>query len=123
LWPSSASLSNVYQVVSFGTVGEPATTEIYLLKLDGTKPVQLTSNGARDGAPNLFQDRLVAFSSDRDGNNEIYVMNADGADVRRLTNDPADDGTPAWSANGKRVAFTSKRRESDEKADIGAERA
>ncbi|MBI2919427.1 MAG: PD40 domain-containing protein [Chloroflexi bacterium] len=40
--------------------------------------------------------RLIAFTSDRDGNFEIYVMNADGTDQRRLTNNPAEDVVPAW---------------------------
>ncbi len=40
----------------------------------GRHPAQLT--GPSDG--------LIAFVSDRDGNDEIYVMNADGSDQRRL---------------------------------------
>ena len=40
---------------------------------------------------------LIAFTSDRDGNNEIYVMNADGTGQTNLINDPADDSRPSWS--------------------------
>ena len=36
-------------------------------------------------------------------------MNADGSNVRRLTNHPALDCWPAWSPDGKRVAFVSNR--------------
>jgi len=51
----------------------------------------------------------IAFTSERDGNSEIYLMNADGTDQINLTNDPGPDVTPAWSFNGKRIAFASTR--------------
>lgn len=40
---------------------------------------------------------------------DIYVMNADGTGRTRLTTDPADDGLPAWSPDGRRIAFGSDR--------------
>ena len=33
-------------------------------------------------------------------------MNADGSGLRRLTRDPASDGGPAWSPDGRKIAFT-----------------
>ena len=53
----------------------------------------------------------IAFHSERDGNPEIYVMNADGSDVTQLTNHPQYDLHPAWSPDGRRIAFTSYRDE------------
>jgi TolB protein len=53
--------------------------------------------------------RLIAFWSNRDGNEDVYVMNADGTNVRRLTNHPASDSSPTWSPSGLQIAFVSDR--------------
>ncbi len=42
-------------------------------------------------------------------NSEIAVANADGSDERILTNNAAFDGWPAWSPDGKHIAFASNR--------------
>jgi WD40-like Beta Propeller Repeat len=48
----------------------------------------------------------IAFQTNRDGNFEIYSMNADGTDQVNLTNSPAtDDRRPAWSPDGRQLAF------------------
>jgi TolB protein len=38
---------------------------------------------------------------------EIYVMNADGSGTRRLTHNVGYDGEPAWSPDGRKIAFQS----------------
>ncbi len=54
---------------------------------------------------------LVAFVSQSDGIGEIYVMDADGSNQVRLTNNTAFDGVPAWSPDGSKIAFASRRRD------------
>jgi len=49
---------------------------------------------------------------------EIYVMNADGSGTRRLTHNVGYDGEPAWSPDGRKIAFQSSRRVGDSKAEI-----
>src|SRR5260370_29979921 len=49
---------------------------------------------------------LIAFVSNRNGPpGEIYVMNPDGSGQRNITNSPASETRPAFSPDGKKIAF------------------
>ena len=48
----------------------------------------------------------LAFVSGRSGDEEIYVANADGGGVRRLTRSAGPDLTPAWSSDGRQLAWS-----------------
>ena len=51
----------------------------------------------------------IAFTSGRDGAQEIYVMNADGSGQTNCTNNPAYDFNPAWSPDGTKIVWHSRR--------------
>ena len=94
--------------------------EIYLMDDDGKNQQNLTNHPDSDDlAPAWSPDGTrIVFMSDRDGhvpkggvlpNFEIYVIDADGGNQQNLTNNPSDDRQPAWSPDGKRIAFVSDR--------------
>ena len=51
----------------------------------------------------------LVFVSERDGNREIYLINSNGTGPTRLTTNAANDDAPAWSPDGRRIAFASER--------------
>jgi WD40-like Beta Propeller Repeat/Calx-beta domain len=92
--------------------------EIYMMNADGSQPTRLTHDPQRDTAPTWSPDgREIAFESDRTRVGQsyqrlIYVMSADGNQQIRLTPSAGSnpgDATPAWSPDGRQIAFASQR--------------
>ena len=80
-----------------------------------TKQVRILLGDGHNYCPTSSPDSgMIAYSSERSGNQELYVMNADGTNRRRLTDDPAADWCPVWMPDGKSLVFTSDRDGDDE---------
>jgi dipeptidyl aminopeptidase/acylaminoacyl peptidase len=88
-------------------------THIFIVSADGGEPRQLTAGDFNDGAPAWSPDgKSIAFSAIRKpdadyqlGDSEIYVVAATGGEPRALTDRRGPDQAPAWSPDGKRIAY------------------
>ena len=118
--PARAAFPETNGKIAFERLRDDSTWEIYAVDPDGSNPINLTDNQAQNDIDPAFSTdgRKIAFASDRDGSysversspmREIYVMNSDGSNPTRLTNDQALDVEPAFSPDGKKIAFKSDR--------------
>ena len=100
-------------------IGFAPTFEIYVMDADGGNPQNLTNNPNDDRYPAWSPNgNRIVFSSEREGHfrgevgitSELYVMDADGGNQQRLAENRRHDWFPAWSPEGKRIAFASDRK-------------
>jgi TolB protein len=70
-------------------------------------------------APAAAAAHLVV-ASDRDGDFDLYLVQDTGAGLKRLTRNTVLDGSPAFSADGRRIAFSSTRAGNEEIHVMGA---
>jgi Tol biopolymer transport system component len=72
--------------------GEKISSNIFILKPDGTDRRQLTNTQARDWEAVWSPDgTAIAFTSNRDGDYEIFLMKPDGTGLKQLTSNNAVD--------------------------------
>ncbi len=89
------------------------TAEIFTMNIDGTDEKQLTEIGAMSWAPFFHPSgEYLIFTTNKHGfdNFELYLVDAAGEkEPQRVTHTAGFDGLPAFSPDGKKLAWTSNR--------------
>jgi Tol biopolymer transport system component len=81
--------------------------DIWMRRISGGEPVQLTASPAADVDPAWAPDRTrFAFASSRAESFDIYVQSIAEGSPTQLTDSSSDDRHPTWSPNGQHIAFT-----------------
>ena len=92
----------------------------YLVRTDGSGArrlpyLPLTAVWSPDGTRIAFARKPRLYGGAQPGpccysaHSDIYVMNADGSGTRKLTHNARQNAEPAWSPDGRKIAFRSTR--------------
>jgi Tol biopolymer transport system component len=105
--------------IAFATDRDPDSggNDIYVMDADGSNLERLTVGGGIDEYPSWSPDRArIAYACsggrrlpDGVGDFEVCVMDADGSDQRQVTDAPGLSDHPAWSPDGRSIAFMTTR--------------
>jgi dipeptidyl aminopeptidase/acylaminoacyl peptidase len=94
-------------------------THLYVFDLASKSLTQVTNGDYDDSQPAWSPDaKQLAFASnrsadpDRNYNTDIWVVSADntdkGAHLTQITTNPGEDNSPAWSPDGKWIAYATR---------------
>ncbi len=80
--------------------------DIWIMNVDGSNRVQLTSAPGQDVSPRVAPDgKYIIFVSDRDGALRLWRMGLDGSGAMRLGPDPVARSRGALSADGQWIYY------------------
>jgi TolB protein len=91
--------------------GRDAGEQVYIVNSSGGRPRQVTHELSASSESDLawsHDGRTLFYASGLDitGHDALWTVDAAGDGAHRLTHDQTTDRSPAWSPDGRRVAYT-----------------
>lgn len=99
--------------------------QIYVMNADGSNVKRLTKHKAEDSSPAWAPDgAAIVYSSESEGDRRgLFMMGADGSDPHGLAHSKHQDFCfPAWSLDGRTIAFTALNRLGPQAIVVGEDR-
>jgi serine/threonine protein kinase/Tol biopolymer transport system component len=84
-------------------------TNVWRMPADGGQAVRVVASLFRDSDVAISSTQVLAFRSDRSGYPEIWVAGSNGENQKRVTSLEGFTGSPRWSADGRFLAFDSRK--------------
>ena len=97
------------QWIAFNSDREGGDLRGYLIRPDGTDLTPLPIDGWVEYIAFSPDGTQIAYEGHNDGDYDVYVADIATGETTQLTDAPGGDGWPAWSPDGKTIAFTTER--------------
>lgn len=110
--PNTQTRMMTQPAISNSKIAFVFANDLWTAGIDGSNPVRLTIDEGIESNPCFSPDgKLIAFSAQYEGNVDVYVVSSEGGIPKRLTYHPDADIAKGFTNDGKKVIFTSGRKD------------